>query len=58
MAVKAGNKHIQLTEAELAAFRAKLEPVVQRWIDDVKGKGIDGAALVKTARELIAKHSK
>jgi TRAP-type C4-dicarboxylate transport system substrate-binding protein len=58
VATKAGNKHIQLTEAEITAFRQKMEPVVQRWIDDVKGKGIDGAALVKTARELIAKHSK
>jgi TRAP-type C4-dicarboxylate transport system substrate-binding protein len=58
MAVKAGNKHIVLTEAELAAFRTKLEPVVQRWIDEVKGQGIDGAALVKAARENIAKYSK
>ncbi len=58
IAKKAGNKHIVLTESEMAAFREKLEPVVQRWIDEVKAKGIDGAALVKTARELIAKYSK
>ena len=58
LALKAGNKHIQLSEAELDAFRSKLEPVVQRWIDEVKGKGIDGAALVRNARELIAKYSK
>jgi TRAP-type C4-dicarboxylate transport system substrate-binding protein len=58
LAIKAGNKHIVLTEAELQQFRDKLEPVVQRWIDDVKGKGIDGAALVKAAREQIAKFSK
>lgn len=56
--LKAGNKHIVLTDAELAAFRTKLEPVVQRWIDEVKGQGIDGAALVKAARENIAKYSK
>jgi TRAP-type C4-dicarboxylate transport system substrate-binding protein len=58
VAVKAGNKHIVLTDAELAAFRTKLEPVVQRWIDEVKGQGIDGAMLVKVAREQIAKYSK
>jgi len=58
LAVKAGNKHVQLTDAELAVFRTKLEPVVQRWIDEVKTKGIDGQALVKNARELIAKYSK
>jgi TRAP-type C4-dicarboxylate transport system substrate-binding protein len=58
LAKKAGNKHIQLTEAELALFKEKLEPVVQRWIDEVKTKGIDGKALVDQARALIAKHSK
>ncbi|HEX6296244.1 MAG TPA: TRAP transporter substrate-binding protein [Burkholderiales bacterium] len=58
MAVKAGNKHVQLTEAEMAAFNAKLEPVVQRWIAEVKEKGIDGQALVRAAREAIARHSK
>jgi TRAP-type C4-dicarboxylate transport system substrate-binding protein len=58
LAIKAGNKHIVLSEAELQQFRDKLEPVVQRWIDDVKGKGIDGNALVTAAREQIAKYSK
>jgi TRAP-type C4-dicarboxylate transport system substrate-binding protein len=58
LALKAGNKHVQLSDAELAAFRSKLEPVVQRWIDEVKGQGIDGAALVKEARAQIAKYSK
>ena len=58
IAKKAGNKHIQLTEAQLDLFKAKLEPVVQRWIDEVKGKGIDGKALVDQARALIAKYSK
>jgi TRAP-type C4-dicarboxylate transport system substrate-binding protein len=58
MAVKNGNKHVQLTPAELRAFEQKLEPVVQRWVDEVKAKGIDGNALVKKARALIAKYSK
>lgn len=57
LALKAGNQHIQLTEAEMAAFRSRLEPVVQRWIDEVKGMGIDGQALVRAARESIARHS-
>jgi len=58
VAVKHGNKHIELTEAELQPFKDKLEPVVQRWIDEVKSKGIDGKALVDQARALIAKYSK
>ena len=55
---KAGHTHIELSEAEMAPFKAKLEPVVQRWIDEVAKKGIDGKALVATARAAIAKHSK
>jgi len=58
VAMKAGNKHTVLTDAELAQFKAKLNPVVQRWVDEVKGKGIDGQALVDQARKLIAKYSK
>jgi len=58
LAMKAGNKHIQLTEAELALFKQKLEPVVQRWINEVKTVGVDGQALVNQARALIAKYSK
>ncbi|TCO68086.1 TRAP transporter substrate-binding protein [Rhodovulum euryhalinum] len=56
MAVAAGRTHVTLTEDETAAFRAVLEPVVDRWIDDVSGRGVDGAALVEKARMLIAKH--
>ena len=55
---KAGDSHIVLTPAELEAFKARLEPVVQRWENEVKSKGIDGATLVKVARREIAKYSK
>ena len=55
-AVKAGNEHIVLTQEECRAFKAKLEPVVDRWVKEVGEKGIDGAALVSKARALIKKH--
>lgn len=55
---KAGHTHIELTEAEMKPFRAKLEPVVQRWIDEVSTKGINGKELVDVARATIAKYSK
>jgi len=58
IATKAGNTHIRLSEAELQRFRERLEPVVERWIAEVKGKGIDGKALVAQARALIARNSK
>ncbi|MEK9555417.1 MAG: TRAP transporter substrate-binding protein [Gammaproteobacteria bacterium] len=58
VAVKAGNEHVVLTEAETNAFRDAIEPVVDRWIAEVGEKGIDGRKLVETARKLVAKHSK
>ncbi|MBC7312792.1 MAG: C4-dicarboxylate ABC transporter substrate-binding protein, partial [Rhizobium sp.] len=54
VATDAGNKHIQLTQEETDAFKTVLEPVVDRWVKEVDGKGIDGAALVAKARELVA----
>jgi len=54
VATDAGNKHIQLTQEETDAFKTVLEPVVDRWVKEVGGKGIDGAALVSKARELVA----
>jgi TRAP-type C4-dicarboxylate transport system substrate-binding protein len=58
VAIKAGNKHITLSQAETDVFQKSLEPVVDRWIKEVKGKGIDGVALVAKARKLIAKYSR
>lgn len=57
MAVDSGNTHVVLTDEEYAAFEAAMEPVVQRWVDEVTGNGIDGAGLVEKARAAIAKHS-
>ena len=56
MAEAAGRTHVTLTDDETAAFRTVLEPVVERWIADVSARGIDGAALVDRARDLIAKY--
>lgn len=56
-ALDAGNEHILIPAAELEKFKTRLEPVVDRWVAEVKGQGIDGDALVKAAREAIAKHS-
>ena len=57
LAVKAGNEHVTLTPEESAAFAAALDPVVGRWVEEVKRKGIDGQALVDEARALIEKHA-
>lgn len=57
VALDDGNELITLTEEEMQAFRTALEPVVQRWVDEVTGKGLDGQGLVDAARAAIAKHS-
>jgi hypothetical protein len=54
--MKDGNELITLSEDEMQAFRTAMEPVVQRWIDEVTAKGIDGQGLVDAAREAIAEH--
>jgi TRAP-type C4-dicarboxylate transport system substrate-binding protein len=58
IAVEAGNEHVVLTEEETEAMLAAFAPVVDRWIADMEGQGIDGAALVERARELVAQHSR
>ena len=57
MATDAGKTHVVLDEAETQAFIDALEPVVDRWIEEVSGKDIDGAGIVERARELIAKNT-
>jgi TRAP-type C4-dicarboxylate transport system substrate-binding protein len=57
VALDAGNELITLTEEEMQAFRTAMEPVVQRWVDEVTSKGIDGQGLVDAARAAIDKHS-
>lgn len=57
LAVENGNEHIELSEDEWAAFEATFDSVVQRWIAEVEGQGIDGEALYRRAQELVAQNS-
>ena len=55
-ALSSGEIH-RLSPRESAALRRMIEqPVHDRWIADVKAKGLDGAALIREARSLIAKY--
>lgn len=54
IAVAAGNTHVVLTPEETAAFDAAMAPVVDRWVTEVTGAGIDGAGLVAKARAATA----
>jgi len=52
-ATKAGNEHVQLSEAQWSKFETAIAPVVERWIKEMDGKGIDGHALYNKARFLV-----
>ncbi len=58
VATKAGNKHIQLTEEEWAEFETAVAPVVDRWVTEMKEKGIDGQALYDQATKLVGENMK
>ena len=58
IAVKAGNKITVLEPAEVQRWKRTASTVETDWINEVKGKGIDGAKLASEARALIAKYSK
>ena len=56
---RATGEEIVMSAAETAKLRAMTEkPVTDRWIAEMKKKGIDGQVLVDEARALIAKYSK
>ncbi len=57
VAVKAGNKHVQLSDEEWAAFDKATASVIDRWLEEMSGKGIDGKALYDEATRLIEKNS-
>jgi TRAP-type C4-dicarboxylate transport system substrate-binding protein len=54
---EASGEIITMPPDEVAKLRAKIEqPVIDRWIGEMKAKGVDGQALVDEARALIAKY--
>lgn len=56
IAVANGSEITLLDEAEVARWKAKAEPVIDRWVADMDSKGIDGRALIEQAKALIKKH--
>jgi TRAP-type C4-dicarboxylate transport system substrate-binding protein len=58
IAEKAGNNIVALDVAETQRWRRTAATVETDWINEMKGKNIDGAKLVSEARSLIAKYTK
>ena len=58
IAERAKNNIVALDLAETQRWRRTAASVETDWINEVKGKGIDGAKLAAEARALIEKHSR
>jgi TRAP-type C4-dicarboxylate transport system substrate-binding protein len=56
MVANRGNTIIQLAEEEKARWIEATQPVHDAWIAEMEGRGIDGAALIREVRALIAKY--
>ena len=55
---ESGNPVRHLSHAETREMLAPLQSVVDRWIESVERRGIDGAALVRAARDAVDAHSR
>lgn len=51
------NRFISVDATETKAWKAKAAGVIDGWISEMKGKGIDGKALLDDWREAVAKHA-
>jgi hypothetical protein len=58
MVAARGNTITQLDPAERAKWVEATKPVYTAWIAQAKSKGLDGPALIESARALIAKYDK
>jgi TRAP-type C4-dicarboxylate transport system substrate-binding protein len=58
IALKGGNKITELDVAEVQRWRRTAASVETDWVNEVKGKGIDGAKLLADAKASMAKYSK
>lgn len=57
IAVDRGNNIITLDEAEVARWKEASQPVIDNWVAEMDGKGLDGKGLLEDARALIEKYT-
>lgn len=51
-----GNTILTLSDADKASWVKTCEPITAAWIEEMKGKSIDAAALIESAKTLLAKY--
>ncbi|MCV0395112.1 MAG: TRAP transporter substrate-binding protein [Rhizobiaceae bacterium] len=57
IAEKAGNNIVTLDEEETQRWKDAAQPVIDAWIEEMKGKGLEAETLVEEASALIKKHT-
>jgi TRAP-type C4-dicarboxylate transport system substrate-binding protein len=57
-AEKLGHEFIKLSDAESAKFKDAMTPVFDEYIKQANEKGVDGQAVFKAAKEMVATYSK
>lgn len=58
IAVKRNNNIITLSPEEVARWKEASQPVIDEWVAEMTGKGMDGQALLDEARALTAGYTK
>lgn len=56
-AVTAGNSIVVLDDAVVDEMRALTAPLIDEWVAAMDARGLDGAALLQEARDLVSKYS-
>ncbi len=56
-AEEAGNDFTTLSDAEIERWKLATAPVIADWLAETDGRGLDGAALLQEARDLVSKYS-
>lgn len=51
-----GNTILTLSDADKASWMKTCEPITASWIEEMKGKNIDAAGLIESAKTLLAKY--
>jgi len=57
LAVGRSNNIVTLTPEQVDEWKAAAQPVIDNWVADLDGKGLDGSGLLEEARALIEKYT-
>jgi TRAP-type C4-dicarboxylate transport system substrate-binding protein len=58
IAVDLGNNIVEISAEETEQWKVAAQPVIDNWVAEMNGKGIDGQALLDEARALIDSYTK